>query len=79
MLTTGGPCTSKRLPYLLIAGAWTLAAFIFVQAYNSLLFSYVIAPVHQPLINSVYDLAESNDINLLAKKSGTMDTLLSVG
>ncbi|EFX82331.1 hypothetical protein DAPPUDRAFT_101737 [Daphnia pulex] len=77
LMSQGGPCTSKRLPYLLIATSWTLAAFIFVQAYNSLLFSYVIAPVHQPLINSVYDIAESSDINLLAKKSGTIDTLLS--
>jgi hypothetical protein len=38
----GGPCRSKRLPYRLVAGVWTLAAFIFVQAYTSTLFTYVV-------------------------------------
>lgn len=54
-----------------------MAAFIFVQGYNSTLFTYVIAPVKQPLINSVYDIAESSDIILLFKKAGTIDTLIS--
>ncbi|EFX82126.1 hypothetical protein DAPPUDRAFT_241224 [Daphnia pulex] len=67
LLSQGGPCASKRLPFRLVAGVWILAAFIFVQAYTSLLFTYVVAPVNQPLINSIYDIADSSDINLLAE------------
>ncbi|KAI9559660.1 hypothetical protein GHT06_013665 [Daphnia sinensis] len=66
LLSQSGPCTSRRLSFRLVAGVWTLAAFIFVQGYNSTLFTYVVAPVNLPLINSVYDIAESSDIILLA-------------
>jgi hypothetical protein len=74
-LYSGGPYSSKRLPFRLVAGVWVLAAFIFVQAYTSLLFTYVVAPVNQPLINSIYDIADSSDINLLVKIAGTPETL----
>ena len=62
-----------------MAGVWTLAAFIFVQAYTSILFTYVVAPVNQPLVNSIYDIAESSDINLLVKIGGTPETMFMVG
>lgn len=79
LLYAGGRCSSKRLPFRLVAGVWTLAAFIFVQAYTSLLFTYVVAPVNQPLINSIYDIADSSDINLLVKIAGTPETMFMVG
>ncbi|XP_046448145.1 glutamate receptor ionotropic, delta-1-like isoform X1 [Daphnia pulex] len=75
LLSQGGPCTSKRLSIRLVAAAWCLAAFIFVQAYNSTLFTYVVTPVHQPLINSIYDIFENSDINLLVR-TDTIDLLL---
>ncbi|XP_032789947.2 LOW QUALITY PROTEIN: glutamate receptor ionotropic, kainate 2 [Daphnia magna] len=75
LLSQGGPCASNRLPFRLVAGIWTLAAFIFVQAYTSILFTYVVAPVSLPLINSIYDIADSDDINLLMKKAGTPDEM----
>jgi hypothetical protein len=78
-INAGGPCASKRLPFRLVAGVWTLAAFIFVQAYTSILFTYVVAPVNQPLVNSIYDIAESSDINLLVKIGGTPETMFMVG
>ena len=74
----GGPCKWVRLPFRFVAGAWALAAFVFVQAYASTLFMYLIVPYNPPLINSVYDIAKSTDINLMVKKSGTLDTLVSV-
>ncbi|EFX82168.1 hypothetical protein DAPPUDRAFT_241316 [Daphnia pulex] len=55
LLSQGGSCKSKRLPYRLVAGVWTLAAFVFVQAYTSTLFTYVVTPINHPLIDSVYD------------------------
>ncbi len=75
---TGGPCTSKRLPFRLVAGVWTLAAFIFVQAYTSTLFTYVVTPIKKSLINSIDDIADNSDINLFLKKNGTPDRLITV-
>ncbi len=72
----GGLCPSKRLPYRLVAGVWTLAAFFFVQSYTSTLFTYVVTPVNHPLINSIYDVLESKDINLIIRETGFINTLL---
>ena len=57
---------------------WVLAALVFVQAYKSTLITYVIVPVTTPLINSVYDLAESTDINFIVKKGGLLEYLFKV-
>ncbi|EFX78662.1 hypothetical protein DAPPUDRAFT_246066 [Daphnia pulex] len=67
LLSQGGFCPLKWLPFRLVAGAWTLAAFFFVQSYTSTLFTYVVTPINPPLINSVDDIVDSGDINLLAK------------
>ncbi|EFX82128.1 hypothetical protein DAPPUDRAFT_241227 [Daphnia pulex] len=75
----GGPCTSNRLPFRLVAGVWTLAAFIFVQAYTSTLFTYVVAPVNHPLIDSLYDIADNPEIHLLVKNEGTPDRYFTAG
>lgn len=74
---TGGYCRSNRLSYRLVAGVWCLASFIFVQAYTSILFTYVVAPVNHPLIDSVYDIVESNDIQLLVRKGSTLNQFIS--
>lgn len=78
MVSLGSACTSKRLAVRLVAGVWTLAAFVFVQAYTSILFTYVMAPINPPLINSVYDVIENSDINLLYRKGSTLNVLVSV-
>jgi ionotropic glutamate receptor len=62
-----------------VAGFWTLAAFIFVQAYTSTLFTYVVAPVNHPLIDSMHDVAESTDVDLLIQFGSTMDVIVMVG
>lgn len=71
----GGPCESKRLSIRLVAGVWTLATFIFVQAYSSILFTYVVAPVNRPLINSIYDIFDNSNINLFVRVR-TIDLLI---
>ena len=73
----GEQCTSKRLPIRLVAGVWCVASFIFVQAYNSTLFTYVVTPVNPPLVKSAYDLADKKDVNVLIRKSGIIDYLVS--
>ncbi|XP_046449196.1 glutamate [NMDA] receptor subunit 1-like [Daphnia pulex] len=77
LLSQGGPCRSGKLPYRLVAGVWILAAFIFVQAYTSTLFTYVVTPIEQPLIKSVFDIINNGDINLLVRESGTMYPLIA--
>lgn len=77
-MSTGGTFTPNRLPVRLVAGVWTLAAFVFVQSYNSTLITHVLAPTNHPLVKSFGDLADNLNIHFLIKKSGTMDSLLSV-
>ncbi|XP_046642731.1 ionotropic receptor 21a-like [Daphnia pulicaria] len=77
LLSQGGFCPSKWLPYRLVTGVWTLAAFFFVQAYTSTLITYVVTPVHQPLITSAYDIAERSEIQLFVRKAGTPDAIIS--
>ncbi|EFX87004.1 hypothetical protein DAPPUDRAFT_235850 [Daphnia pulex] len=60
-----GPCPSNRLPFRIVAGAWSLAAFIFVQAYTSTLSTYVLTPINNPLVNSPYEIPEMKDVQLL--------------
>jgi hypothetical protein len=64
------------LPFRLVAGVWSLAAFFFVQAYTSLLFTYVVTPINHPLINSIYDIVDSSDINLVVRETGMINLLL---
>ena len=72
----GGTYTVNRLPMRLIAGVWILAAFVFVQAYNSTLITYVLAPTNRPLVTSFHGLAESSDAVFWIKKSGTIENML---
>ena len=73
----GGPCTSNRFSFRLVAGAWSLAAFIFVQAYNSTLLNCVLTPINNPLVNSPSKIPERKDVHLLIKKGGSTDIFLS--
>lgn len=76
-INTGVPDPSNRLSFRLVAGVWSLAAFIFVQAYTSTLITYVVTPVNLPLVSSAYDLVDKKDINVLVRKSGAIDTMFS--
>jgi hypothetical protein len=77
LINTGVPDPSNRLSFRLVAGVWSLAAFIFVQAYTSTLITYVVTPVNPPLVSSAYDLVDKKDINVLVRKSGAIDTMFS--
>nr|CAH0102967.1 unnamed protein product [Daphnia galeata] len=77
LLSQGGPCLSKRLQIRLVAGVWCLATFLFVQAYSSVLFTYVVAPVNRPIINSIYDVIYNNDISLFKNDTTVLLTKLT--
>nr|CAH0109179.1 unnamed protein product [Daphnia galeata] len=77
LLSQGVPSPSHRLSFRLVAAVWSLAAFIFVQAYTSTLITYVVTPINHPLVKSAYDLVEKTDVNVLVRKGGVIDTIFS--
>ena len=68
----------NHLSFRLVTGIWLIAAFVLVQAYISILFTYVMTPVTSPLINSASDIVENTDINLLMKREGSIESLIRV-
>ncbi|XP_059352537.1 uncharacterized protein LOC130700516 [Daphnia carinata] len=66
LLSQGGSCIRKHLSSRLVAGVWSLATFIFVQAYTSTLFTYIVMPSTEPLlVDSVYDVVSKPHIHLV--------------
>ena len=61
-----------------MAGVWCLATFVLVQAYTSLLITYIIAPNNSPLIESVHDLTKTSDIKLIIDIRSGFDDMISV-
>ena len=68
----------NRISFRIAVGVWLIAAFILVQAYTSVLFTYVMAPVTSPLINSFSDIVNNPNINVLLKRGGTIQSLFKV-
>jgi hypothetical protein len=52
-----------------------MAAFIFVQSYTSILFTYVVTPISHPLIDSIYDIIDNGDINFYVREYGFLNVL----
>ena len=75
-ITIGIAWKPNRLTFRIVAGSWLLGVIVLVQAYTSILFTYVMAPINLPLVNSVYDIVASSDIHLLVRKGGTLDMIL---
>jgi hypothetical protein len=46
--------------------------------YTSTLFTYVVAPVNYPLVDSMHDVAESTDVHLLFRYRSTLDVFVTV-
>ena len=75
---TGARIAGSRLPIRLIAGTWCLAAFVFVQAYTSTLITYILAPTNDPLVSSFNELGERSDVQIILKKFGNVENMLTV-
>ena len=70
---------SRRLALRLIAGSWCILGLVLVTAYQSVLISYIVTPVMQPpLANSIAELANNKDANLVVEKGLTTDLALTV-
>ena len=62
----------------LLVASWCLAGVVFVNAYTSSVVSYLMAPKFVPLINTLEDLANSDKIQLVVRKSNAQYSILMV-
>lgn len=77
-LITGGVFRSRHLPGLVVAGAWSLATFVLVQAYSSTLISFVTTPISTPLVKSPEDLVRQTHVHLIVRINYATETILTV-
>lgn len=75
----GGYLPLKTMPYYVVGAVWCIATLVLVNAYNSTLISYVALPNQKPLINSIYDLRNRPDVNLVTNKNLNTEAVLLVG
>ena len=75
----GGFCKKNNLSIRFVMGAWCVTAFVFVQAYTSTLFTYIVTPNFTPLlVNSVYDVINKPEINLVIVGGQNLEKVLMV-
>ena len=76
--STGEVCFTKVWRIRFLAGVWCLAAFVLVNAYSSVLISFVTAPYRPYLLHSVQDLYNQSKTSILVDKGFVVDNFLSV-
>lgn len=62
----------------LAVGAWLLSAFVLITAYSSVLFSFILAPHFNLLIENVQELAERSDVNAIFVKGNSAERIVMV-
>ena len=75
--------TRKQLFYRILLGSWCLAALVLVNAYSSLLISYLTIPKLMPAPKNYDDLAfndyHKNNLRSIADKNSLTIDMMSVG
>ncbi|XP_046452808.1 glutamate receptor ionotropic, delta-2-like [Daphnia pulex] len=61
----GGSVPGSRLSFRILMGAWLLAAMVLVNSYSGTVVSYLTAPKMMPSINTLEDLAASEDVGVV--------------
>lgn len=64
-LLLGNWLPNKQLPFTLLLGAWCLMACVLVNAYSSILVSYLSVPKLHPIVNSLEELAGQKELRLI--------------
>ncbi len=62
----------------LVGGAWCLAALVLTNYYSSTLTALITSAKPQPLVNSVEELAEKDNVGLAVLKGYGVATTISV-
>ena len=75
---SGAYFSSKNRVTRVIAGTWCIGAFFLVSFYTSTLISYVTSPNQQLLVDSVYDLQNRSDVNVVIDRGLYLDNIFSV-
>ncbi|XP_046452807.1 uncharacterized protein LOC124200581 [Daphnia pulex] len=68
----GGSVPGSRLSFRILMGAWLLAAMVLVNSYSGTVVSYLTAPKMMPSINTLDDLAASEDVGILMVDNNVM-------
>jgi ionotropic glutamate receptor len=68
----GGSVPGSRLSFRILMGAWLLAAMVLVNSYSGTVVSYLTAPIMMPSINTLDDLAASEDVGILMVDNNVM-------
>ena len=76
--STGEASLTKLWRIRFLAGVWCLAAFVLVNAYSSVLISFMTAPYRSYLLRSVQDLYNQSKTSILVDKGLVVDVVLSV-
>ncbi|EFX78830.1 hypothetical protein DAPPUDRAFT_320132 [Daphnia pulex] len=61
----GGSVPGSRFSFRVLMGAWLLAAMVLVNSYSGTVVSYLTAPKMMPSINTLEDLAASQDVGVI--------------
>ncbi|KAI9553612.1 hypothetical protein GHT06_021534 [Daphnia sinensis] len=77
LLNQGSRLYGKSLSFYCLGGAWCIATFVIVNAYNSTLISHVTLPNKEPLIKSIFDLRSRPDVHLVTDRNMNTDAVLS--
>ena len=67
---------SQNLSVRLVAGCWCISALLLINYYNSLFISFLTVPHHEPIINSLEELAHSKLSLAVDKGSVVSKTIL---
>ena len=59
------PLNGKSAKLRLVGGSWCIAALILTTMYSDILIAFIMAPDIKPLVNSVQELADSDEVNLV--------------
>lgn len=62
----------------LATGAWCVALVVLINYYCSILFAFIMAPSFRPLVDSVQELAFTEDVGLVVVKNYAVDISISV-
>lgn len=62
----------SRLSFWILMGAWLLAAMVLVNCYSGTVVSYLTVPIMMSSINTLDDLAASEDVGILMVDNNIM-------
>jgi hypothetical protein len=78
IFTTGACFPRMRNAVYFVVGGWCLGALVLVCAYNSLLTSYILGSKSKPLVDSILELVQNSNIQLVVDKGRGTEIFLMV-